>query len=184
MLMLAQQWSGPIDGIEIDNNAAEQARENIQASPWADRLRLFEGDIKSFALPAVYDCIISNPPFYEGDLTSPTLHKNLAKHDAGLTLDALLAAVDGCAAPRASLAVLLPFHRAAYFKDLAAARGWQVSQQLLVRQTPSHDYFRAALWLEKQYTGATITETLVIHTAERVYSKQMVDLMKPYYLYL
>lgn len=184
MLMLAQQWGGPVDGIEIDTNAFEQAGENIQASPWAERLRLLNGDIKSFALPAAYDLIISNPPFYEGDLTSPALHKNLAKHDAGLTLDALLDAAGRCAAPGASLAVLLPFQRAAYFKEMAAARGWQLSRQLLVQQTPSHDYFRAALWLEKEYSGEAITETLVIHTAERVYSEQMVALMKPYYLYL
>lgn len=182
MLMAAQQYGGHIDGIEIDTNAFEQARENLQASPWAERLRLFHGDIKSFTLPSAYNIIISNPPFFEGDLTSPALHKNLAKHDAGLTLDALLAAADRCAAPRASLAVLLPFQRADYFKELAAARGWQASQQLLVRQTPSHGYFRAALWLEKQYTGVTVTETLVIHTAERAYTAQMINLMKPYYL--
>jgi len=184
MLMLAQQWGSPIDGIEMDKNAFEQALENIQASPWAERLRLFHGDIKSFALPAAYNLIISNPPFFEGDLPSPALHKNLAKHDAGLTLDALLAAAHRCAAPGASLAVLLPFHRVAYFKELAAARGWQLSRQLLVQQTPSHDYFRAALWLEKQYTGTTVTDTLIIHTAERVYSEEMTALMKPYYLYL
>src|SRR5437016_546981 len=74
MLMLAQQWNGAIDGIEIDKSAYEQALENIQASPWGNRLHLFNGDITSFALPGVYDLIISNPPFYEGDLISPSLH--------------------------------------------------------------------------------------------------------------
>jgi len=184
MLMLAQQWNGPIDGIEIDKSAYEQALENIQASPWGNRLHLLNGDITSFALPAAYDLIISNPPFFEGDLTSPTRHKNLAKHDAGLTLEALLNAVDRCAAPSARLALLLPFHRVDYFKGMAAARGWQTAQQLLVRQTPSHDYFRAALWLEKQYTGAVVTETLVIHEADRIYSDRMKALLQPYYLYL
>jgi len=92
MLMLAQQWSGAIDGIEIDKDTSEQAMENIQASPWGDRLQVSHGDILSATLPAAYDLIISNPPFYEGDLTSPARHKNLAKHDAGLTLEGLLAA--------------------------------------------------------------------------------------------
>jgi len=182
MLMLAQQWNGPIDGIEIDKSTYEQALENIRASPWAGRLRLFNADITSFALPPVYDLILSNPPFYEGDLTSPTAHKNLAKHDAGLTLQALLEAVDRCAAPAARLALLLPFHRVDYFKGIAAARGWRTVQQLLVKQTPAHDYFRAALWLEKQYTGATASETLIIHEADRVYSHRMTALLQPYYL--
>jgi tRNA1Val (adenine37-N6)-methyltransferase len=184
MLMLAQQWSGPIDGIEIDKDTREQAMENIQASPWADRLQVLHGDIVSAALPAAYDLIISNPPFYEGDLTSPARHKNLAKHDAGLTLEGLLAAAHRCAAPGARLAVLLPFHRLDGFRERAAVYGWQPARQLLVRQTPAHDYFRAVLWLEKQYAGAEAVETLTIHTTDRVYSEGMIALLKPYYLYL
>jgi tRNA1Val (adenine37-N6)-methyltransferase len=184
MLMLAQQWGGAIDGIEIDQSSFEQANENIQASPWGNRLRVLPGDIKSASLPAVYDLIISNPPFYEGDLTSPASHKNLAKHDTGLTLEALLEAVDKHSAPGGRLAVLLPWRRVGYFRQLAAERDWQPVKELLVRQTPLHPYFRAALLFQKDYPGTISTETLVIHTAERVYTAEMKALLRPYYLNL
>ncbi len=182
MLMLAQQWDGAIDGIEIDQSSFEQANENIQASPWGDRLRVLPGDIKSAALPAVYDLIISNPPFYEGDLTSPAKHKNLAKHDAGLTLEALLEAVGKHSAPGGRLALLLPSRRADYFRQLATGRGWQPVKELLIRQTVRHPYFRAALLFQKDYNGTVSTETLTIHTSERVYTAEMEALLKPYYL--
>ena len=184
MLMLAQQWSGSVDGIEMDQSSFEQAGENIQASPWAGRLRVFMGDVQSAALPAPYDLIISNPPFYEGDLTSPSAHKNLAKHDAGLTLEALLEAVDRHSAANGRLAVLLPRRRTDYFRQLAAARGWQPVNELQIRQTPLHTFFRAALLLQRNYTGAAETETLTIHTTERTYTAEMEALLKTYYLYL
>jgi tRNA1Val (adenine37-N6)-methyltransferase len=184
MLMLAQQCNDTIDGVEIDRHSFEQASENIAASPWAARLQLFHGDIKSAALPAPYDFIISNPPFYEGDLHSPTLHKNMAKHDAGLTLEALLDAAGRLTASTGRLAVLLPWQRAGYFQQLAVARGWRVARQLLIRQTPQHNYFRAALLLEKNYAGKAVMEALTIHTAERVYTPEMETLLKPYYLHL
>ncbi|HEY4194128.1 MAG TPA: methyltransferase [Mucilaginibacter sp.] len=184
MLMLAQQWGGAIDGIEIDQSSFQQANENIQASPWSERLQVLPGDIKSVALPAVYDLIISNPPFYEGDLTSPALHKNLAKHDTGLTLEALLEAVDKHSGPGGRLALLLPWRRVDYFRQLAAQRGWQPVKELLIRQTPLHPYFRAALLFQKNYPGTVSTESLAIHTTERVYTAEMEALLRPYYLYL
>ncbi len=184
MLMLAQQWGGAIDGVEIDARAAGQAAENIQASPWAERLRVMQGDIQSAVLPAAYDLIISNPPFYEGDLTSPAAHNNLAKHAAGLTLEGLLEAVDRHSAPAGWLAVLLPWHRTGYFRTLAAARGWQPVKELHIQQTPQHTFFRAALLLQKDYSGLVETATLAIHTVERVYTTEMQALLQPYYLYL
>ena len=35
----------------------------------------------------LFDCIISNPPFFESDLTSPDDNKNLAAHSAALPWD-------------------------------------------------------------------------------------------------
>src|SRR5450432_3276258 len=90
MLMLAQQFQGSIDGIEIDTASYEQAAENIAGSSWYNRLQLFHNDVKLFSLPHQYDLIISNPPFFEGDLKSVNPRYNFAKHNDGLTLQDLL----------------------------------------------------------------------------------------------
>ncbi|HEX5652644.1 MAG TPA: methyltransferase, partial [Chitinophagaceae bacterium] len=67
-LMLAQQTAHSIDALEIDQQAFEQARENIQASSWPDSIAMIHADARTFQPEFHYDIIISNPPFYEKEL--------------------------------------------------------------------------------------------------------------------
>ena len=113
-LMLAQKSTATIDAVEIDGNAFDQAARNFKQSPWSERLRAFHGDIMIFDL-IKYDFIISNPPFYQGDLVSPQQNRNTAKHDELLNLGELLSAMKKLVNTSGSFAVLLPYHRINYF---------------------------------------------------------------------
>lgn len=62
-LMAAQRSTARIDAVELDDQAAIQARENFSASPWQNRLTLHHCPIQSFRPEKRYDCILSNPPF-------------------------------------------------------------------------------------------------------------------------
>ncbi|MDP4263910.1 MAG: methyltransferase, partial [Bacteroidota bacterium] len=79
-LMIAQQCDALIDAIEIDKVAAGQAEENVTSSPWKEKIRITQGDIKYFAKSSSsrYDIVICNPPFYENELVSPSHEKNIA----------------------------------------------------------------------------------------------------------
>src|SRR6185295_13602373 len=90
-LMLAQKNpSLIIDAIEIDKNAFEQARENVLASPFTNKIYLRHGDIFHDPNDRKYDIIISNPPFYENELRSENTRKNIAHHDESFSLENLL----------------------------------------------------------------------------------------------
>ena len=89
-LMLAQKSESIIDAIESDRESAGQARENVQLTPWSDRIHIIEGDVREFIGEDRYDWIITNPPFFESDLRSPERKKNEAKHDESLTLGQLI----------------------------------------------------------------------------------------------
>ena len=55
-LMIAQKNPDcSIDAVEIDNNAYEQANENIISSPWKENIQVFHADIKSFEPGKKYD---------------------------------------------------------------------------------------------------------------------------------
>ena len=78
-----------IEAIEIDTDAAKQAKENIARCPWKENINLFQGDVKSFPFSKQYDYIISNPPFYENELSSTDERRNIALHHEGLLFDEL-----------------------------------------------------------------------------------------------
>jgi tRNA1Val (adenine37-N6)-methyltransferase len=184
MLMLAQQFQGPIDGVEIDRASSEQATENIAASPWYHRLRVYHHDIKLFALPHQYDLIISNPPFYEGDLKSVNHRYNFAKHNDGLSLADLLELADRNLSAKGQFAVLLPYQRMEWFQQQAMSHDLFVAERLLVQQSPQHPYFRAVLLLNRVNAGQTRQTTLAIRQTPTSYTPGFIALLKDYYLHL
>jgi tRNA1Val (adenine37-N6)-methyltransferase len=184
MLMLAQQFPGAIDGVEIDRDSYEQAMENIKTSSWYDRLHLFHNDIKLFSSLHQYDFIISNPPFFESHLKSAKPKNNFAKHDDGLTLSDLLEVADRNLTARGHLAVLLPYHRSDYFEELAAGYELFVTNKLLMRQSAQHPFFRTALLLNRKNKGLIKKEELTIRQTPVAYSPTFINLLKNYYLYL
>jgi len=165
MLMLAQQSDAIIHGIEIDPGAFEQSTENILRSPFLgrkeglrafttgtpfsketpERLSVFHGDARHYAFPGEYDFIISNPPFYENDLTTSSDAKNTAKHSTALDFRELLTIINNNLSDAGAFGVLLPFHRWERFDQLACATGFKPISRLFVRQSPSHHHFRAIL---------------------------------------
>ncbi|MEP6701109.1 MAG: methyltransferase, partial [Bacteroidota bacterium] len=115
-LMLAQKNEFSIDAVEIDKEAFEQASENITASHWANRLRVFYGDIRNpvatgFDFQRKYDMIISNPPFYEKELKGDNSKKNIAHHNEGLLLPELIELIKKNLNPGGSFYLLLPYKR-------------------------------------------------------------------------
>lgn len=76
-LMLAQRNRCLlVDAVEIENNAAHEALENFKASPFSERLHLFNGCIAKYAQQllqgeqssrTLYDLVVINPPFYDSD---------------------------------------------------------------------------------------------------------------------
>lgn len=184
MLMMAQQFPGVIDGVEIDAASCEQATENITASKWYNRLKLYHSDVKLFSLPHRYDFIFSNPPFYEADLKSPNTRYNFARHSDGLTLQDLLEVTNRNLAEKGQFAVLLPWHRVSYFVELAVSYGLYLAAQLSMRQDLQHPHFRAVLLFNRKNTGQVKKEELVIRQSPDQYTPVFISLLKDYYLHL
>lgn len=183
-LMLAQQTDATIDAIEIDEAAATQAAQNFEASPWNNRLNVHNSSIQELEQQTNtrYDLIISNPPFFENDLKGDNVKRNIALHSSELSLDDLLNAIDKYLNDDGLFAVLLPYHRTAYFEKLAGLK-YCLHERVLVKQTPKHNYFRSMLLF-----GATKTETkeneIIIRDEEDYYSEMFITLLKDYYLAL
>jgi tRNA1Val (adenine37-N6)-methyltransferase len=183
-LMIAQKnGTIKIDAIEIDEQAAMQAKGNIIASPWADNIQVFNEDILSFSADKKYDCIFSNPPFFEDDLLSADHTKNKAKHDTSLSLIQLLEVIDKHLDPKGFFAVLLPYHRVDYFIEEATRFGLFLSKKILVKQTLKHKFFRGILFFNRKETEPQSME-IIIKDTEHNYTPEFTAALKDYYLFL
>ena len=93
-LILAQRTAQPpfsrpfdITALEIDPTAAQQAQENVAASPWHDRITVHPLSLQAFAetcSPQKFALIVSNPPFYNATLKPTDEGRAIARHKDAL----------------------------------------------------------------------------------------------------
>ena len=182
-LMIAQVTDAGIDAIEIEKDTAEQARLNVAASPFSKTINIIHADLNQFKTTDKYDLICSNPPFYEADLKSPKLNKNIAKHDNSLTFTQLLKSATAILSEEGIFAVLLPYHRTVYFTTEATQMGLHLVKNLSVKQSVSHDHFRSILFYSRKKTIMESRE-IIIKKVDGKYTEEFISLLKDYYLHL
>ncbi len=186
-LMLAQQSSAHITAIEIEAGAFEQTKTNFDLTPWKDRLNVIHSSIQDYASKnkeSLFDCIITNPPFYEGDLNSPDNAKNLAAHSTALPWDALAEAAASLLQENGAWYVLVPTLRAYTMQKFASTYGLQLSQECLMYNDAKHLPIRAMLKFVKQKEATIQRHKIVIKNADQSYTKEFVNYLKAYYLHL
>ena len=182
-LMYAQiNSNAAIDAVELDVAAAAQAAENVQASPWSNRIKVYQTSIQEYKPQHQYDLIISNPPFFENDLQSEDTQRNLALHSTALTLEELFKISQQLLNKGGQLCLLLPHHRTTAAIKLGTEIGIHCIQQTTVHQTTKHAAFRSMLHFATQ--ASTKKEMTIYIKDDQDYTNTFIDLLKPFYLYL
>jgi tRNA1Val (adenine37-N6)-methyltransferase len=171
-----------IDAVEIDAKAALQAAKNVRDSPYAARVFVAENDIASFE-GTDYDMIVSNPPFYEGELEGPHVNKNTAHHGLALNWEMLFSTIGKKLATGGCFFLLLPFKRKVEISPLLAQNGLFAHKMVFVKQTTAHAPFRIMVTGSRAAAEMETYEIAIRDTAN-VYTPEFVELLKPYYLHL
>ena len=186
-LMLAQQSAAHITAIEIEAGAFEQTKTNFDLCPWKDRLNAIHSSIQTYASnnkQNLFDCIITNPPFYEGDLTSPDSTKNLAAHSTALPWDELVKSVANLLQENGAWYVLVPTLRAYTMQKLTLNDGLQLSEECLMYNDAKHLPIRAMLKFVKQKEAVIQRKKIIIKNADQSYTAEFSNYLKDYYLHL
>ena len=208
-LMVAQKNDVSIDAIEIEEKAAEQTHENFSISPWSNKLTVINDSLQhathhqiinyspdgrsksSTSSPASlkntlrrvnYQIIFSNPPFFENDLKSQNDQRNTALHSNDLSFEELFDCADSLLSADGNFYILIPHYRTEETKQIAARFNLFPSQQINVRQTTTHNYFRTMICFNRQKKEFTVEEISI--KKENEYTAAFVSLLKDYYLYL
>lgn len=182
-LMIAQKSIRLIDALEIDDDAAKQAEENIKASPWKDNITIHHSDALNFCYAKKYDVVISNPPFYENELESRNAAKNKAHHGHALRLQEMLALIKKLLKPDGKFLLLLPYKRISEIKKTFEMNQVFIQKELIVSPSATHAPFRLFVHGSLQ-PALKETASLAIKNEQNLYTSDFVSLLKDYYLYL
>lgn len=187
-LMLAQKSNALITAIEIEDGAYKQTKSNFETSPWGERLHVEHIPIQDYAAnykQLLFDCIITNPPFYEGDLQSPDASKNVALHSVALPWDSLAKAAAALLQDHGTWFVLVPTLRAYTMQKIASVYGMQLAQEVLMYNDAKHLPIRAMLKFVKQPESIAIQRNnVIIKQADQTYTPVFIAYLKDYYLHL
>ncbi|MDA0313773.1 MAG: methyltransferase [Bacteroidetes bacterium] len=149
-LMLAQRFpEAQVTALEIDPEAAAQAKENFKESPFADQLKLKPTALQEFSADISFDLIVSNPPYFPDHLKSRDSKRNLALHTDSLSFEALLRHASQLLAPSGQFWVILPPRQMGDFCKLAEKVLLFLNSKIQIQDTPSKPVHREIVSFSK-----------------------------------
>lgn len=139
-LMMAQRYpEAHVVGIDMDDDACGQARENVVASPFADRVEIVVSRLQDFGLAnaggsyAEFDAIVSNPPFFLNSLKNPDSKRSMARHADSLPFRDLFAGVKRLLSDNGVFSVVIPVDVLEPFEAEACFSGFCIVRKCLIK---------------------------------------------------
>jgi tRNA1Val (adenine37-N6)-methyltransferase len=176
--MIAQAHPAcPITGIEIQEEVALLARENVLNLPYSIEIKT--GAIQTFS--GQFDFIVSNPPFFANHLENPDASKQIAMHTDALSPVELAQAIAKNLCKDGQFAVLYPPFGLKQFESEAAQLGLFVHKRVEVKHQMERDTLRV-MALGSRRKESVQSETICIKNADQSYTQEFIELLKPYYL--
>jgi tRNA1Val (adenine37-N6)-methyltransferase len=190
-LMLAQrmQKSGlnpMVYAVELDQDAAIQAQDNVAASRWAAQIQVIQADILTYAATDNqpehgFELIISNPPYFQQSLAAVDSKRHQARHTDSLSFTDLAIVAKKLAATNAHFCLVLPAD--VDFISVAEKAGWTLQRRCLVK-TAAH---KAAKLQLLDFSASAVTDQseqteLLIQQSAGQYSDEYRKLLADFYL--
>lgn len=180
-LMLEQRNPGlQIDAIELDAEAAAQAKENISNSPWQDRINVIQADVLEYPFSKQYDMVICNPPFFQNSLLGPDDKRNNVRHTLSLTFDNLFDVISKVLKPSGYASILLPVAEHEIWSTLISNQAWGINKELRIVPRQDLEGNRVVSVCSPQRLQK-IEESLQIYQAIGEYTHEFKRLMQPFY---
>ncbi|MCH4896180.1 methyltransferase domain-containing protein [Marinilabiliaceae bacterium JC040] len=182
-IMCAQRNnSAKIDAIEIDTDTYNQAVYNINECKWSKRISIYNISLQNFSTKKNYDCIISNPPFFNNSTKNQTKKKCLARHTDSLKFSDIISFSINHLSPKGKLCIILPPIEAENFIDEALNKNLFLNK--IIRIKPNKSKNPKRIMFELSFIEKDIQDDfLTIETDTRhIYTNDYQNLTKDFYL--
>jgi len=187
-LMLAQRCQGNIDvlAIDIDDSACQQAKDNIDNSPWLSSIAVKHVALQAFMQvqkdePAKFDLIVSNPPYFVHGQDLASNARQTARHTGSLTHQELVDCALALLAPNGRIALVLPYDAGCELVTYCQQLGHLQITCLNIKTTPKKPYKRMLMNIQTGVAHLEI-QSLTIHDADGSYSSDYRQITKDFYL--
>lgn len=183
-LQLAQRCSAAhITAVEIDAQAAAQATENTNASPWSERLEVLHTDFLQYQPEETFDLIVSNPPYFQDALKCPDAQRNTARHTDTLSFEAFFRQSVKMLSADGRIALIIPTEAEESLLNAATLSSLFPHRRLAVFTKPGKPCRR--LLIEFGLREQTCRqEELCIEHEHHHYTPEYISLTKDFYLAL
>lgn len=169
-------------GIDIDEQAVQQAKENLADSPFNKRVSCVLQDVLTFHPDATYDAILCNPPFFTEDTMPDDALRALARNNSKLPFSSLIPKVASMLSANGSFSVIIPSKLVQEIVGICLIENLYLQRRCQVRTTSKKTPRRALLTFFKEPVTKCEEQEICIMAANGTKTKEFIELTKDYYL--
>ena len=182
-LMMAQRYpEAKVTAIDIDEMAVSQAVENVQGSPFADRIEVFQADVKVFEPTGMFDSIVCNPPFFNNALVCPDSQRTQARHTLSLNYQQLMAAAWRLLCDEGVFSVIISNDFFQQLESEAHLAGFFLTRAFSVRTIEGKPVKRYLIEFKKHPHKELIKKDVMIEDSPNKMSEWYRELTKDFYI--
>lgn len=199
-LMMAQRFPmAQVVGIDMDGDACGQAKENVERSPFAERVAIrhcrlqdFQGlDFSNSSVGvgdargeerSLFDAIVSNPPFFVNSMKNPDSKRSMARHTDTLPFRELWSGVKRLLSENGIFSVVLPAEVKEDFIADGCVSGFYLIRQCAVKTVERKQPKRYLLSFSKHRDGTLESTTEIMMDKDGNRSEWYAKITDEFYL--
>ena len=184
-LMIAQRMKNiqhQITAIDIEPNAIAQATKNFKKNNWSKNITVIQKDVREYLKISnkKFDCIISNPPYYENSLKPANKKNVLAKHTDALPYNSLIHSIKELLSPSGIANLILPTNCLERVMKLIDYHSLYLIEKIMIHSVHNKSANRVVLKLSNSYKE--LTKRLICIRDDKGYTYEFKELTKNFYL--
>lgn len=179
-LMLAQRNAfADVLAVDINEAAANLAKENFKNSPFSNRLKIKLMDFKNFEAQKEFDLVVCNPPFFEENNSEKDV---LARQQVELNFKNLIEKSSEIVTENGIVSIIIPVESALEIEDLAKEFSLHLIKKINIYGIEGGNLKRNIL--EFSFAQKPLeTIDFTIEESPRKYSEQYLELTKDFHVF-
>lgn len=147
-MMMAQRYpQSLIDGIEVDGTAARQAQDNVRTM--GSRLQISHVRLQDFTPRELYDCMVTNPPFFIGSMKNPDSRRALARQADSMPPADIFNFARKWLTDEGEISLVVPAESLESFTSSAYLSGFRMVRKAMIRTKTSKPFKRCLIAFSK-----------------------------------